>query len=306
MITGMVNTNREAIIQLVALGPQGHQQEIEAVIDTGFTGFLTMPPALAAVRFLEETPADKIARYKNGLKFFMQLYAAVRRRYAEVVDFKEYEGKIQKLIDTHVGTGEVEKITELVNIFDAEAFANEVDKLGSTASKADTIAHRTKKTIEERMGEDPAFYQKFSELLAQAIVAFRQQRLSDAAYLSQVTEIAAKVRNRTGDDIPPQLQHHDVAKAFYGVLLEIFSTYTEHGFDPRDTGAEAGLHIDAIVQDHTIVNWVNNTDVQNQIKGAIEDYLFELKEARGFDLTFEDIDRVLELCLDIARVRYAA
>jgi type I restriction enzyme R subunit len=262
--------------------------------------------ALASVRFLEETPADKVARYKNDVKFFMQLYAAVRRRYAEVVDFKEYEGKIQKLIDTHVGTGEVEKVTDLVNIFDAEAFANEVDKLGSTASKADTIAHRTRKTIEERMEEDPAFYQKFSELLTQAIAAFRQQRLSDADYLIKVADIAAKVKNRTGDDIPPQLEHHDVAKAFYGVLLGILSKYAEHGFDPRDMGADASLHIDAIVQEHRIVNWVNNTDVQNQMKMAIEDYLFELKEVRGFDLTFEDVDRILELCLDIARVRYPA
>ena len=97
-----------------------------------------------------------------------------------------------------------------------------------------------------------------------------------------------------------------MAKAFYGVLLGIFSQYAGNGFDPRETGAEASLHIDAIVQDHTIVNWVNNTDVQNQMKGAIEDYLFELKEARGFDLTFEDVDRILELCLEIARVRYPA
>ena len=194
----------------------------------------------------------------------------------------------------------------LHDIFDAEAFAHEVDKLGSTVSKADTIAHRTKKTIAERMDEDPAFYRKFSELLAQAIAAFRQQRLSDAEYLSKVTEIAEQVKNRTGDDIPPKLLHRDAAKAFYGVLLEIFSSYTGNGFDPWETGADAGLYIDDIVQEHKIVNWVNNIDVQNRMKGAIEDYLFDLKEACGFNLSFEDIDRILDLCLDIARVRYPA
>lgn len=48
MITGVVNTNREAIIRLVVAGPSGQQQEIEAIIDTGFTGFLTLPSALVA------------------------------------------------------------------------------------------------------------------------------------------------------------------------------------------------------------------------------------------------------------------
>ena len=48
MITGVVNADREATIRLDVVGPSGQQQEIEAIIDTGFTGFLTMHAALVA------------------------------------------------------------------------------------------------------------------------------------------------------------------------------------------------------------------------------------------------------------------
>jgi len=145
--------------------------------------------------------------------------------------------------------------------------------------------------------------------LTQAIEEFRQQRLSDAEYLKRVAEIAEKVKNRTGDEIPAKLQHRDVAKAFYGVLLETFAKYADKekdGFDPRELGADAGIKIDDLVRDRTVVYWTHNADVQNQMKGAIEDYLFEFKAKHGFDLTFEDIDRILEQCLDIARARYPA
>lgn len=49
MITGIVTVARETVISLTVRGPNGQEQEIEAVIDTGFDGSLTLPPALIAV-----------------------------------------------------------------------------------------------------------------------------------------------------------------------------------------------------------------------------------------------------------------
>ncbi len=40
--------NREAIVQLAVIGDQQKKQGIRAVIDTGFTGSLTLPPTMIA------------------------------------------------------------------------------------------------------------------------------------------------------------------------------------------------------------------------------------------------------------------
>jgi clan AA aspartic protease len=47
MITGEVRED-EARVRLRIRGPGGRQHEIEAVIDTGYNGWLTLPPALIA------------------------------------------------------------------------------------------------------------------------------------------------------------------------------------------------------------------------------------------------------------------
>lgn len=46
MIEGVVNAAYEAALILSVQGPEGQAREIEAVVDTGYNGFLTLPPAL--------------------------------------------------------------------------------------------------------------------------------------------------------------------------------------------------------------------------------------------------------------------
>ncbi len=263
----------------------------------------TLAIALSSLKFIEETAEKKINEYRTDLKFFKELRRAVQRRYAEVIDFSEYEPKIQKLIDTHVGTGEVEYVTEQVNIFDKKSFVKEVKALYGDAAKADTIAHRTKKTIEERMHEDPAFYKKFSELLQEAIRAFHEERIKDSEYLKKVEDIMDAVVNRTGDDVPESLKNNDNAKAYFGCIREILESHKGDGIDIVNTATEASLAVDGIIMNMRIVNWATNTDRQNQMRNKIEDRIFELQGKYGFNLTFDEIDSIMDQCLDIAKVR---
>ena len=46
MIEGVVNAAYEAVVALSLQDPEGRTRDIEAVVDTGYSGFLTLPPGL--------------------------------------------------------------------------------------------------------------------------------------------------------------------------------------------------------------------------------------------------------------------
>lgn len=48
MISGVVTERCEAVIRVKVRGPAGQDREIEAVIDTGFDGWLSLPPSIVS------------------------------------------------------------------------------------------------------------------------------------------------------------------------------------------------------------------------------------------------------------------
>jgi type I restriction enzyme R subunit len=258
----------------------------------------TLSIALSSEKFYEEVPEKQISKYKDDFKFFQKLRMSVKKRYAEVVDFKEYEDKIQKLLNTYVSSDEVIKITDPVNIFDKESFQKEVTKAVGEAAKADMIAHRTKRTIEEKYDEDPVFYEKFSNLLKKAIDDYRLARITDAQYFLTAKEIMEAVRDRKDTDIPDILQDKDVAKAFYGVVYESVNQRN----NDKGVSAKIAIDIDAIIQGNIVVDWHLKTDIQNKMLNEIEDYLAD-KTKLG--LSYEEIDLIMEKIINIAKRRYA-
>src|SRR5437764_11539700 len=69
MITGVVKSD-EARIRLTVTGLRGREQEVEAVIDTGYTASLTLPSALIQALGLRWQTVDRFQLADGSLCFF--------------------------------------------------------------------------------------------------------------------------------------------------------------------------------------------------------------------------------------------
>lgn len=286
----------------------------------------TLQLALASITFHEDTPPEQVGRYRRDLKYFMQLRASVARRYAEKVDFKQYQGAIQKLLDTYVGAGDVETLVDPVSILDKDAFAKEVEGAGNPDAKAEMIANRVRRAIHEHVDEDPVFYKRFSDLIDKTIADMHAERISQLDALTRLKDIQDRVRDRrTYEDVPEILKTRDVAKSYYDIVQDQLSLSGKHevrdgmgSYDvvqdglshscmgvPNNDLAELAAQIDDIIVAKRKVDWATDMDVQNQMRIAIEDALFAFKSAHRLDLGFDTIDRLLDRVIDVARRRVA-
>lgn len=262
--------------------------------------------AFSTDQFYQEYEEEQIAKWQKDLKYFMAMKTSIQNRYNEVVDFKEYEARVRKLLDMHVGVEEVTVMNTPIDIFDEELRQEEVLKKGGTpASLADTIAHKLKKTILERMDEDPVFNMKFSELIQEVIQAFHEDRMQAAEFLKKVLAIRNEYDSGAENKLPPTIRERPKARAFYNAIKKTLEGRTDVVVTiPEAKIATIGVAIADTVAQIVTVDWKNNTNKPHELANAIEDYLLMNQHTLGVQLSFNELDEIIRLSLKIAKANY--
>lgn len=259
--------------------------------------------ALSSDEFYKLYTEDRGKTFINDLKLFQNLKNSISLRYAEALNYKEYEVRVKKLLDTYVGAEGIEVITSPLNIFDEEVFKKEVERVtGSVASKADAIAHRMKQVISVKMDEDPVFFKKFSQLIDDAIKSFREKRMSEAQYLASIMNIRNNFAHGRMEGTPTVLDGKPEARAFYGVIKEKIAG--SDSAEVKDKLAQVGVGIDSILTKLMIRDWKRNEDVQKHMQNEIEDYLLDSQREVGVEINFDQLDAILSDIIRIAKNVY--
>ena len=247
---------------------------------------------------------EEIHRLKKDFRFFQELRKSVKLRYSDSIDHKEYEGKMQKLMDNYIAAEEVIRITNPVDILDEKNFGEELERLGSPRAKADAIRTRLSKRLDAKWDENPAYYQKFSERIEEVIQEYKSKRISEVDYLNRMSDIMKDFRRgSSGVDYPEKIKYNQHAQAFYGVINEEVSDYVVND-NKEEVLAQMAVDIDNIIEQHSKVDWHDNMDVHNKIAQEIDDLLYSYGKEHQIALEYDQIDKLIENIKTVALRRY--
>lgn len=262
--------------------------------------------ALESEKIYNTLPPEELQKYKKDFKFFQDLRKSVKLRYSDTIDHKEYEAKMQKLMDNYIAAEEVIRITNPVDILNAKAFEEELERLESKRAKADAIRTRLTKSIHAKWDENPSYYKKFSERIQEAIQEYKDKRISEAEYLNRMKDIMNDYRRgESSERYPEIIKENRNAQAFYGVTKDILSETKETAatYDTNTLG-DLALKIDEIIQEHQKVDWHDNVEIHNRIAQELDDLLFDFKEKHNLEIDFDTIDKIIEQIKTVALRRY--
>ncbi|MGB0431720.1 MAG: type I restriction enzyme subunit R domain-containing protein, partial [Bacteroidia bacterium] len=276
-------------------------------LHTEFSRLLKL--GLSTLKWVDQTPDQKIGSYKKDLKFFTDLRKSIKLRYSDDIDYGVYEKQIQNLLDKHVSAEKASIRVELVNISNKEEFDAEVERVEGVRAKADTIASRTSKYITENLDKDPAFYKKLSQMLKEVVEEMHAKwdSISEGAqkvYLDKVKGIMEQARTRKTADVPDVVSSAELSLAIYHMLLVQFSGSNDQmaADQPNEElMPDLTMKLYGAILVNKKVDWHKRYDVINEMRRALDDVLYDYKSDYRIALSTSIMDSIMDRCIELAK-----
>ena len=255
---------------------------------------MSLKTALSTQSFFEDKAFSEndIRRYKADLKWFSDLRKTVRIDAQETVDYSEYEGQIRDLIDRYVtgvdvAPGEepvfIDPVDDKPDDWSDEKIKNETDK----------IKTRTKKTIEQRLGDDPYAKQVFSKLLLEAIEK-AESMFDYKAQFKLFSDLEAMVEDREVPDLPSdRFEGNKHVQAYYGAFkLVLGEDFAALEAEKGEQLIQEAFEIDQVVNRAVAENSLNPVGIEQDVRKSLLPRLFALI---GLDKAKAMLDEVVQI-----------
>jgi type I restriction enzyme R subunit len=240
-----------------------------------------------------EFPESTILRYKADLQFFAELRTIARRDAMETVDYGAYEDQIRRLVDKQV-IGE--RVREPEGVYVVHKLGQPEDPATwseyKTRNETDLIRTRVRKTIEQRLADDPYAQKVFGELLKQAIAEAEAMFEHPLKQYALFQRFEAQVDARRTPGVPDRFGQNRQAQACYGLIGIALGDAAMAAMTPdlQETLVAQAFAIDRVVREAVAEYSLDTQGLESAIKQRL---LLELYDAHGLEIARDVAARVV-------------
>ena len=262
-------------------------------------------------RFLPDPAAldylDRLARV-TGIRSLVR--AQFRRERADI-DWTAVGAKVKQLLDSRIDAT-VRELMRPVSILDGN-FDETIARLPHDEARASVMEHALKAQINERVDENPAFYERLSVALDRIIRELRERVVDAATAFEQMRALQERISREQA--IASEHGLTPVSFAVYGILAgdasngaRVADSSSRLAEEPGEYRAEVDEGLGAIARDieatldehRSVIDWHDNLDVQREMRRDIKRLL---RDTRRYGES--ELDELVRQVVEVARRRIA-
>ena len=260
-------------------------------------------------RFLPDPAAldylDRLARL-TGIRSLVR--AQFLRERADI-DWTAVGAKVKQLLDSRVDAT-VRELMKPVSILDGN-FDETIARLPHDEARASVMEHALRAQINERIDENPAFYERLSDALERIIRELRERVIDAATAFEQMRALQERISRE--QVIASEHGLTPVSFAVYGILAGDASNGEGGIGGPMRTAEEPGEYrtevdeglgavardIEAALEQHrSVIDWHDNLDVQREMRRDLKRLLRDTRRYRE-----DELDELVRQVVEVARRR---